>query len=341
MTIADNFKECDQCENAVDENMICCEGCHKWRHLECCRMDADLKKIISSYYCDDCVSEGKRTKWDLQRASNKKRIDKINHYYDIEAIKSMETRADGSRIFLLQWKGYREMSWEPEKHLDGAYELLQEFLQNFKQPFSKINGMVGAPTDSNKTDERNWVSLDMVVDKIKRYQELYCKTIEITIDIWKGKPTSKGIYLISLESHCYVTFVIPSRNMALVGDGMNFFIDDEEVNVSIKRLLGIRSYGMRYEQQIGIDHCASSAVLIALDFMRMEKTSIIPTKLTAPKELIERLMREFHQYKSEVISDTPLHQHRVFRQCPKCKKNFNNKQRRNFIAHCRKCKEGE
>jgi len=49
--------------------------------------------------------------------------------YEVEKILEVHTRKDGSREFLIRWKGYRpsDDTWEPEAHLD-CQELIEKFM---------------------------------------------------------------------------------------------------------------------------------------------------------------------------------------------------------------------
>jgi len=47
--------------------------------------------------------------------------------YEVELIKSIMIHRNGTREYLIQWKGYKKETWEPEENLKGCQEKLSEF----------------------------------------------------------------------------------------------------------------------------------------------------------------------------------------------------------------------
>ena len=54
--------------------------------------------------------------------------DNTENIYEVEAI--LDSRKKRNKLqYLVRWSGFNEMTWEPEKNLDGCRELIKEFYQ--------------------------------------------------------------------------------------------------------------------------------------------------------------------------------------------------------------------
>lgn len=92
-----------------------------------------------------------------------------------------------------------------------------------------------------------------------------------------GFHSDKAVYIHTFAGHCYVVGHDPDFGSFHIADGSNFYMTNADIRASIDDDLGVSGLiPHRYIHQTGVDHCASSAVLIALEFMKHLKTKIWP-----------------------------------------------------------------
>lgn len=96
-------------------------------------------------------------------------------------------------------------------------------------------------------------------------------------------------------------------------------------------------------QQIGVDHCGSSAILIGLELLRMLKSGFIMKSLIFPTNLKGQLIKSLHQYPSDKQTSGPsnIQINTDLLICPKCRSNFRSKGSRRFKCHLAICLKRE
>lgn len=273
--------------------------------------------------------------WKKKEADCDKIQEKTKYYYNVEAIighEIIKTSKETIRHFTVKWEGYDEATQEPEKHLDGCFDLLQKYLIKNGLPLSKIPAIVGASSEKG-INENNWVSLTQIIETYQKIKAKYFPGLEIEFEQWQPLTIWKqGIYLVPYQSHCYVILFLEKENYGLIADGTNNYISNAQLKLNLRALLKISLREVTFNQQNNIDYCGSSAVLISFEFARMVKTNIFRNNIITSTELTTKIQKLLHPFKSEQI-EKPLHERRQLLVCENCKRKFLNTKRRNYFQH--------
>lgn len=120
-------------------------------------------------------------------------------------------------------------------------------------------------------------------------------------------------------------------------DGGNAILSNFDM---FEELLDTMEYHIKlcsYMQQTKADHCGSSAVIIALEFIRNIKNQEFPRAIVmSNKDTMNRLINSLQKDESATLDLPPLHIKRIFIECPYCGKLF--KKKNSLILHKEDCR---
>lgn len=305
------MEACEICTNEMDDDMVGCDHCRKWFHFCCVSLDEDLVNRIKYFYCDLCREQHhKEIEWKTPRASVEQRDMKRRQYHDVEEIVNHRIRRLGpqeNRSFLIKWKGFssEHNSWEPEANLDACIFTLQTYLKKHGLKYSRIDGFVGAISSSTKTlNEANWVKLSDVLEKFLTIKERRFPKSCLECSIFDDQLEDKDkLYFIRYESHCIVALFYHDKKLAYLADGVNACREDYDTIKELRHRLKCRIFCCDFLQQNKEDCCATSGILIALEFVRAYDTNILPNRLVSPSSWKRKLEIELHKQLSSSIVD--------------------------------------
>lgn len=339
----ENYDQCPGCTQGESDEVVSCHHCSQWFHYSCAGLTSLLVDKIEEFFCNKCEeNENKLTKWKKIRADQVKRAEKRDYYFEIEKIVKHHFRQCGrqsTRLFLIKWKGYpsSQNTWELEYHLDACFDVLQKYLKDNKLAPSTIDGVIGASKpNSIEFNEENWVSMKTIFDTLIKFKKLYFPNVDIDCENWISFEGKDKIYLLRFQSHCYIILYYSQSKTGYIADGGNLFRTDEEISRSVRHLLKIRLFSCQYNQQEKIDHCGSSAVLIALEMMRAYKLQIKPSKLSSPISWRKRIIAKLHKHES-VNLNSMNHEFQERLKCNNCSKIYRPNERRSYFQHISRC----
>lgn len=336
---------CGKCEGAETNQMVLCEECETWFHYSCISMTQSLIDRIQDYVCDQCeTSTGRLTTWRSLTPSNEQRRDKSLHYHQVDDIvdhQIIRRRGLTTRRFKIKWSKYNSNfnSWEPEKNLDGCIDILQKYLKDHKLEPSTVVGLLGKSSSSGSNtrfNEKNWVSMDTIIEMYNKYKNYRIRNFDLSAEEWTTFKDT-GIYFVRYERHCFVVLYLKPKNIGLIADGSNLFIKNIDTARELRKLLAIRLRSIRFNQQTKIDHCGSSAVMIALELTRAYKNSIVPKSLIVSNYWRDRIVKDMHRFESTSLKDKRLEQLPQLLVCTACKRTFRPGAWRRYTAHRLHC----
>lgn len=320
---------------------IQCDMCDAWTHFECAKLTSQQVDSIINYFCEGCRDDDEHLiTWRRLTATKEQRVMKSKHYYDVELIKDHRNEGSG-REFLVEWKGCpvrpgsdtNVTSWEPEKHLDGCIDLLQQYCMQRQIQLSSIQGLMGADSDNNDHETSNWIDMNILLNKFVQVRR-WTKTVStLTASEWTEFGNQDKLYFLRHDHHCYVLLHVVARQLAFIADGTNTYRTNKQVAQQLQDILRIRLISLKFNQQLEIDHCGSSAILIGLELLRMHYRGIQLQELTASKALREDVVRSLHAKKSKSVDLPPLGQRRRALTCTFCKRKFKANQGRALNKH--------
>lgn len=345
--MAHNPLECMVCETKrPGRRSVQCDKCDRWSHYSCVGLSREQVDQMINYFCDNCRSDRFMITWRRVTATQKQRVMKAKHYYDVVRIAGHRgTPGDGNREFLVEWDwpapGSRPSSvrnvrtWEPEAHLDGCIDLLQHYCLSVNLTLSKIVGLMGADSSTGGHNESNWISMATLLGQFEQVRVRKKLPLSLLALEWNGFIKQDALYFLRHDQHCYVLLHIVNRQLAFIADGGNVFRTNLKVANEIKQLLGIRLVSLSFDQQLAIDHCGSSAILIGVELLKMHCRKSRFQELVASKSLRTELVTALHKESSQPTTKPPLGQRRKVLDCPHCNRKFKSTQGRNLNTHLR------
>lgn len=327
---------CGRCEQPLDLRMLVCDRCDHSIHYTCASIPDSQAARVLNFYCDNCEALGERTVWREERPNRRQLIDKKKNYFEVEKI--LDHKYIGQeRHFLIKWKGYsaRYSTWEREKNLDGCLNLLQNYLRSKGLRASGIIGLLGSSA-TGRHDQRNWVTMEECLATIQRLKRksTSLRSVEVTIDIWENKKDGcDGLYLFRHHHHVYIILYVRARNLGYIADGGNLFRTDLELANDIREITEMRLISVAFNYQSKIDHCGSSAIMIALEMLRCYKLQMRPQNLVPNKSTYRIIRKTMHKYESK-REKIPVGRDN-FPRCHNCKRGF--RSRVSLANHIRKC----
>lgn len=329
-------RDCPLCFEDATEKMLKCSGCSKKFHHECLRIDEDIVKSILIFYCKQCRSKnGSTTTWKLKVPQRKKAIEKRTLYFHVEKILDWRNQQGDKRQFLVKWKGFSgsQSSWEPEEHLDGCLETLQKFCEDNDLVYSKIEGFVGASTGTTGLNEKNWIKPSTVRNTVLGILSGTDEQNIINIEVWDKLRDQDTLYIVPMEGHCYVVLHYARKGIGYIADGSNHFMTNPEVEKDLTEELGLILIPRQFVQQHGVDHCGSSAVVLALELVKQYRLKIKPDSITADKSIYKRVIKWLHPESSKTIINTNISEFQHSLKCEVCGKKFAKGNQRGYKRH--------
>lgn len=337
---------CLKCKLVVEDEdaSVACEGCDGWSHLPCAKLESAEVDRIKNYFCDTCESTGLRTMWYCRviRPTNVKR----QHYYEVERIRKYSVR-NSKRFFLIEWKDSQvrgskrnAQTWEPEEHLDGCLDMLQSYLRRNKLQLSKIEGLLGS-TSSASAMKTNWHTMDTILERFRKNRiRLQLDHMHIEIGEFSHLKQHDGLYFLAHEFHCFVILYINAEKKAYLGDGGNTHRMDVNVRNEIASYLpDTRIVSCEFTRLTRVDHCASSALFIGIEFLRAYQAGTKPLRVNVSDYLYERETKSMHKEVSKVTQKLPLHLRRHQLMCFTCGRKFKTHARKMLSNHIRACRK--
>jgi len=335
------MSDCKKCrEDGTGESAIQCDKCDQWTHYSCAGLAEEDVQNILNYFCDDCENEEHLTSWVRKepRTFGQWAIKELD-YYEVEDIIGHREKRNG-REFLVKWKEVpdaedtRAETWEPEKHLDGAIDYLQRYCRRQKIALSKIVGLLGADSSNLElTNRDNWVTMDTILTHVSKLRSRLNIKTQIKVLQWTDFGNEDCLYFLDHGFHCFVLLHVVKRNAAYIADGGNLFRENKKVANEIRQLLGIRLISLRFNQQLKVDHCGSSAILIGIQMLRMYAKGMTYQDIVCPKYLREMLTKKLHTAQSKPLELPALGKRRAKLVCPFCAKTYKSTAQRKLNMH--------
>lgn len=334
---------CGVCGGQENLDMVACDHCDRWFDFECVNLTREETDRIKFFYCDSCESLEELnliTVWKGRKPTAAERVDKRKNYHEVEKILANKSKRVGrvlSRLFKVKWKGFSESesTWEPEHHLDGCIDTLQHYLREQGLPLSHQEALLGG-SFSSKFNIQNWCKIEDVYSIFLTYKNEYFPRVNLSSKIFDQLSNQDAIYFMEHDGHCFVLLYLADRRVGYIADGGNFFLNSFEKAKEIRELLGIRLRTCKFDQQVRVDYCASSAILIALELVRAYNDGNIPKLLISPASWRDRIIKRMHKYKSTPAVLTPLHLRRRLYKCHYCNRSFRSNRNR-LEKHMRAC----
>lgn len=300
------------CRNPAKDFLIQCKGCKQLFHPECTALtpnDANAHE----FKCSDCQPD---------------------QTYEVEAIVGMRKDGEGFK-FRIKWKGYERNTWEREDDLGDCVTLLNNYLRSRGRKLSSlpIETRLGSSQPMNPKD--NWQEISTVLNTVKTLVSNLSIRKPLDVSIFECLGTYTQIYIIPHLNHAYVLLYIAEESRGILADGGNLYIDDPQIQAAIKTMVNLPIKPLRFLQQHGENHCASSAALLAVELMRYYVINTEITTITVNRRHLDRTKQKFHKHPDTPlrgITDIKLWPEFI---CTKCNKTFKRKQ--SMVAHTRLC----
>jgi hypothetical protein len=148
-------------------------------------------------------------------------------------------------------------------------------------------------------------------------------------------PTFDAVWVAECSNHLVVVLISATKG-CFGADGSNELFD-AQFRQDLEARMKTKITPLKFSQQRHQDHCASSAVSLVIEFMRLSQ-SIEPIGSTIRVEpwTLDRIRSMVHKESSVPL---PTERSNIanleFKRCPKCDKQF--KVRKVLVAHARKC----
>lgn len=306
---------CPTCKTIASSAFLKCEICEVREHINCCQLNEDLVNKINRFLCLKCEDRhGQLTEWKERSILTRNQAGtKSKDFYQVSKIVEHKVEND-LRYFKIRWAKHNEKddSWEPETNLIGCSNTLQAYCRRNKISWSKINGLMGGNLQNKSCNPQNWVSMSTVIKVTKTLRSIY--KCSLNIYEYEEDMSEEGIYFLEFNFHCSVILNYLKPKRAIIADGTNQFRDNVEVRKAIRKLLKRRLSVVSYNQQVGIDHCGSSAACIALALLLVYKNGADIITLTVPASIRKYVNLTLNKSKSEPIylQRTNLKDKRIF-----------------------------
>ena len=330
---------CPLCSKPHQGGMVACENCEYWYHNKCAGYSAKDIKRIKHWYCDECVDDGFQITWESRNANASEASTKGPYYHFDEIVDHRpKGRYCQPKEFLVHWRDYddpEEYTWEKETQFNSpdGIDYLNNYLKSIGKPPSKVVGIVGASSKGTHNPEA-WVPLNTIINTARAYKRTHYRKLRINLHLWTDFAGETGIYFFGFGGHCYVIWYVFDWNHGYIADGDNSYHENKEVQEEVNEALGINLTSCKFLSQTRVDHCGSSAVLIALEFMRAWKHHYIPSELIAVPSLAIRIRRQMHLAESKINPDlSEITSRRPQKQCNYCYKKFWHKQYSKLGGH--------
>lgn len=256
--------------------------------------------------------------------------------YEVESIVDMDSSKKDNRNFLIKYIGYPEAELENETNLIGCKELINEFLDKHratgdkKKDWRPMDLEEEEPDNDENEPPTNMITTYRVLQYIKTLRRSR-PNINQTLPIQQLaiEPTNKEqIYITLVDNHFLVIYDNPKENEIAICDGAN---ESRKQASNIKKQMNRkRARVISFTDQIGDDHCGSSAILITLELLRLknklEDANEWPNQISTSKGLRNNLIKKLHRHKTGAQNKArTLPEKKKATKCEKCNKQYKNR----------------
>ena len=317
-----------------------CDKCLRWTHVRCTNLTQQEIDKILNYFCKDCRDKGNLIIWRGSEPTEEQRQMKSKLYFEVDKIKGYRAKGE-HREFLVEWKNcpvrrgsqVNVRSWEPEKNLDGCLDLLQHYCMTKGIPLSGVQGLLGADPDEEGFNEKNWITMKTILTKFADVRKWLKTRSTLKASEWTGFGNQDELFFIRHDHHCFVLLYISEKRLAYIADGGNVYRTNQQVANELKQRLKIRLVSLEFNQQLKIDHCGSSSILIGIELLKLHSRGIDFQELIASKKLRADLIKSFHTSESKPLDLPSLRQRRKMLTCKFCGRTFKTNQGRALSTH--------
>lgn len=184
--------------------------------------------------------------------------------------------------------------------------------------------------------EKNWQNIENIISVFNSFKQKRFSNVNLPFSKFNHFGNDDSIYFLEHDGHCFVLLYYAKQNFAFIADGSNSFLTDVEVAKELREILNIRLRTCKFHLQTRVDYCASSAVLIALEFTRAYQMDSVPKILTSPPYWRSVIIKRMHKFKSEALPMPKLHLRKRIYRCQKCDHSFGSN-RNKCVNHMSKC----
>lgn len=319
--------------DSIQINWVSCDDCKGWFHLTCIGHDETWLAGLGNdtpYFCFPCLAAREDSEDDdtpaqpLQELSQNSRNDDTQNiapgHSIVQRILAHDfTNNKKERQFQVEYEDGIKL-WHYERDLTACIAKVDAYCMKNKLTKSKYkpSSRMGATLEVRQND-RNWLHMEDTLRLVKAFGKPGdLETSEFTT---LGKEDS--IYIHQIGEHAYTILWLAKQRTCFIADGMNTFIEDEDVKRDlIPLLIGARVIrAVKFNGQKFADHCASSAAALAIEFARLYKSGpqAIQTSIRVPDSILGRLQKIAHKEESDRIQKwRPINQLDFKLSCPRC-----------------------
>lgn len=315
---------CGLCEFTLpNQPVLTCERCDTDIHLKCADLSIPEALLIKTFYCGDCINNHKmRLEWEptpsnsqensaTQESEISTQIDNPRgpegqenqepqppqpgtsrqEHREYRVSKILDIREEEEEAYYkLKWSN-GEKTWEPESNCQGCIWIINLFREKRGLGPAKTPDLYGAEENCT-VNTNNWVSIDQMIGAINQFDRVK----DGLPGVVKFGPSNVSplIQLLGIGNHVYVLYR-SGDGQFYVADGTNSFLEDEFIQAQVEELTGILPIGIKFVGQNANDHCASSAVMIALEFRRTFSVQQKPSVLKAERTTLRPSQESFPQ----------------------------------------------
>lgn len=309
------------CDVSSGEDL--CPG-NLWYHYSCINLNLLEVSNIEKYICNACSLRTKE-KTQLKNQNILTEIpqnEQVNEHqstqpeeeedelFTVKAIHDHgQCEENPSRTkFLVEWEDYPnkdDFTWEFEDKMEQCYDIISKYRATKKLPRTKLVPIEGAISTGKATKHNtyNWTDLKTMKQVAQHYLKYSkfntdLKLIVSHLDNLK-KPSQDSIIIALLLNHYYAILYISKSNTAFITDGKNE-IFQKDIEATFQRKLGANINKIEMNRQFKIDHCASAALLGALELIKhYNKKDLLIMDLTLPGSWMERIISQLHKGESK------------------------------------------
>lgn len=286
-----------------------------------------------------------------KRAQKKKTSNNTRYYPFKKIIRMIKRGKPRKRYFELLWED-KTISEVPEDDMGGSVDQLNKWLKKnhpkepptTTKPLDEDEAVGATETPEGFIDTENLVSIDKVIEMIHKLGSSQRRAFKKAIPVaqYKGEELDHDIILIlAHEMHCYVIAHLHDEDINYIADGGNNYINDESTREEIqKKLKTEKLIPLSFNHEKATDHCGSSGVLIAVEFMRCYQSNRWLPHVIVPKWDQEFLIKTWHKEESHpATSWKPISENlkNLKKVCPFCNFVDFKRNKRNFTAHLLRC----
>lgn len=316
--------DCFICKVIDDKPYIFCDNENLWYHVKCLGMsEADLEraKSVEEFKCNRCKA--------AEECSRSEEVD--DQDYVVESIIG-HSGEPPEREFCVQWEVDGSSTWLAEKECNSCIELIKIYCLEQGIAETTLTPEPGCGMTAEETPiKANWATIEQICEKINKYG----KPKSLRAEVLKGQVLERDMLLVKqVASHCHVILYTHKNRVAYIADGGNTSQDCPLIAKILKyELPNTKIIHKEYRGQRETNQCASSAILIGIEFQKAHDKGEEPDNVMHPeKQTQKRLERVLHKQAGKRLQKwTPIHLQKKGVTCNKCGKNWPKAKNRNML----------